>query len=236
MIRKLLATPVAVLLMLSAAPAWADGLLYQLPDDGTWVEFEAKIVMKVGDQERDAAGQLRMASVGTAIEDGKPCRWIEFKLAVKLGENERVIVTKLLIPEEQLAAGKKPVENRVRGWIRIGDGNDVVALTDQNLGPLPGFLANPLTDVKPLVEEVVESPLGKLSCAGLTGRTEFAERNNINKAAFRIRRHERAPFGVVSSQMKVDVERDGVVRESLDMALTIRAVGKGAKSELPDHH
>jgi len=231
---KLAAIVVAFLLLGCTTAARADGLFYQLPDDGAWVQFETRITMRRGDQMREGTGQLRMASVGAATEGGKPCRWIEFNLTVKVGDQERVIVAKLLVPESQLASGKKPVENRVRGWIRMSAGNDVVELTETNLGPIPAFLANPLTDVKQLEAEVVECPLGKLSCEGLSGRTEFLEGNSTNKITYQTRRHAKAPFGVVSSRMKIDVERDGAVAESVEMTLKVSDTGQGAKSELPD--
>ncbi|MDA1052056.1 MAG: hypothetical protein O3C40_16445 [Planctomycetota bacterium] len=182
MTRNLIMPLVIVLLLWEAVPVSADGLLYQLPVDGAWVLFDTKVTMTRGDQKRDATGQLRMASVGTATADGKKCRWIEFKLAMKVDDNERVIVAKVLVPELHLNEGQKPVENRVRGWIRLGEGTDVVELTEQNLGPIPGFMANPLTDVELLEAKLVESPLGKLSCVGLTGRAEFVEGTSTNKA------------------------------------------------------
>ena len=232
----LLTSFTTVLLVLAGIPAWADGLLYQLPEDGTWVQFASKVTIIRGDQMRNGTGTLRMSSVGTATEGGENCRWIEFNLTMKIDDNERTIVAKLLVPEAHLEEGQKPIENLERGWIRMRSDGTVRELTAQNLGPLPAFLANPLTDVKALPSEVVSSKLGDLSCAGLTGITEFVERNASNKVDFETRRHEKAPFGVVKSRMKVTVTRDGGMSETLDMDMTVSEFGKSAKSELPNNN
>lgn len=220
--------------VMSYVPAAADGLLYQLPEDGTWVQYEAKIAMTQGDNTRDATGTLRMSSVGAVTEGGKKCRWIEVNMTMVINGNKRAIVAKLLVPEAHLKEGGKPVENRVRGWIRMNSGSDIVELADEKPGPLPAFLSNPLTDVKLLKAITVNSKLGDLSCPGLTGHTEFTERRSTNKVTFETRRHERAPFGVVSSKMKISVEQDGKPAQILKMDMTLSDYGKSASSELTD--
>ena len=147
-----------------------------------------------------------------------------------------VMASSLKTSEVQDSAADDSVENRVRGWIRMGPDRDVEELTENNLGPIPAFLANPLTDVQQLEAEIVTSELGALPCPGLSGNTEFAERTSTNKVAYQTRRHEKAPFGVVTSRMAIEVQRDGINTESLDMALALRDFGTAAVSELPNHH
>jgi hypothetical protein len=162
--RNLITPLISVVLALSTGSAWADGLLYQLPADGSWVLYDALVTMTrendrgVETQNVKEESSLKMSSVGTSMEDGILCRWIEFNLTIKFDNTENVIVAKILIPESSLVAGKNPVENRIRGWIRNGIKSEVVELTDDNLGPIPVFLANPLTDVKALNEATIEIP------------------------------------------------------------------------------
>lgn len=229
---KIVSSCVAVFISVAVVPVSADGLLYQLPEDGEWVEFDSEVTMTQGDNTRTATGKLRMSSVGQVREDGKPCRWIEFKLMLNVDDNERVIVAKLLVPETHLKEGQRPVENRVRGWVRMGADREVEELTENNLGPVPAFLANPLSDVKQLEAEIVKSKLGELSCAGLTGRTAFVEGTANNRVTFETRRHQKAPFGVVASRMKIDVERDGKPGQAVEMNMTLSDFGKSARSEL----
>ena len=73
MMRRSIAPLITLLLALVAVPARADGLLYQLPQDGAWVLFNAEIALARGDQKLDATGSLRMSSVGTSEEDGAKC-------------------------------------------------------------------------------------------------------------------------------------------------------------------
>ena len=223
---------VAVLATLATVPVSADGLLYQLPEDGEWVQFDSEVTITRGDATKNATGTLRMSSVGAVTENGQKCRWIEFNLTLTVDGNERVIVAKVLLPEAHLKEGQKPIENRIRGWVRIDADADIVELTENNLGPIPAFLANPLTDVKKLEAVMVNSKLGDLSCVGLTGHTEFADGNTTNTVSYETRRHQKAPFGVVTSQLMIEVERDGKVAEKLGLDMKISDFGKSASSEL----
>ena len=214
--------------------AWSDGLVYKLPADGSWVQFDLKATAGGENQTRDFKGTLRVSSVGSSEEDGTKCRWVEIKMTMMVDDKNRVIVAKTLIPEVDLQRGKSPYDNMVRGWIRMSADGEAVQLTDSNKGPLPGFLAGPLKDYKPLEAMEIESSLGKLKCEGATGYVEFKDNVGDNKIDFENRLHEKAPFGVVSSTMNVTVRRNGEVRESIKMVLTLSKTGTGAKTELPD--
>jgi hypothetical protein len=220
--------------VLAGSTAWSDGLVYKLPADGSWVQFDLKAAAGRDGQSRDMTGTLRVSSVGSSEEDGTKCRWVEIKMTMVVGDKERVIIAKTLIPENDLQRGKSPSDNIVRGWIRMRPEGDAVKLTDSNKGPLPGFLSGPLKDSKKLKAAEIKSPLGNLMCEGVSGYVEFKENSNDNRIDFENRLHEKAPFGVVSSTMNVAVKRDGEVRESIKMVLTLSETGAGAKTELPD--
>lgn len=232
--RKLSAT-VLGLLVLAGTTARADGLLYQLPENGAWVKFDLEMEMERGEVKQEGGGSLRMSSVGMSVEGDKKCRWIEFRLDFKAGERKRTIVAKALVPESELKEGKDPLANRVRGWIKMQD-RDVVELTDDKLGPMSAFMAPALTDVKELEPSAVESKLGKLSCAGLTGQTTFKEGSATNAVKLETRRHAKAPFGVVTSKMAIEILRDGEVTGAAKMNFTLSDFGDGAKSELADNN
>ena len=234
--RTMLIALVAALIFFNTSSAHADGLLYQLPEDGAWVLFDTQGKMTHGDQSQEFTGSLRMSSVGKVTEDDKPCRWIEFELTINLGERSRLIVAKVLIPEAELKEGQQPVDNRVRGYVKMGAEGEAVVLNEGNLGPIPAFLANPLLEKQELKAEVVESKLGKLSCRGLTGFVEFAEGTATNHATFNTRRHEKAPFGVVTCQMNIKATRDGTVTDRVEMPLVLSDFGVDAKTKLPDQN
>ena len=216
-------------LLLTPLTTRADGLLYQLPKDGAWVLFDLEMSAK----DRMTKGTLKMSSVGAVKVDNKPCRWIELKMTVKMDEREETYVAKLLAPEKDLREGGKPFENRIRGWLKERLDGEVAELDEKNQGPVPIFLSSPLKDAKKLEPKIVESKLGKLKCAGVTGHIEYKEGEGKIKVTFETRRHKNAPFGVVTSNIKLEVERNGN-REEFKMTFKLREVGKGAVSDLPD--
>jgi hypothetical protein len=232
--RILLATVAACTLAPAVLPA--DGLIYQLPDDGTWAQYDLKFTMLRGDQRREATGTLRVASVGKASADGKDGRWIEFRLDLMLPDgNEQTIIAKVLVPEEQLVAGKTPIDHIARGWIKLGNDREPEALNDDNRGPLPIFLAGPGTDHKALDAAKIENAkLGEIEAAGDSGTIEYQEQTRKLAAKYETRRHEKAPFGLVSMSIEVESEQNGQRAADTNATLTLAETGDTALSDLPN--
>jgi hypothetical protein len=91
----------------------ADGLLFQLPEDGSWVRFKMKYEQdktQRGKGVKRAEGAIKISSVGVLTTGGEACRWIEIETTQRRLEdppkNERGRVFKLLIPEKFLQQGK----------------------------------------------------------------------------------------------------------------------------------
>src|SRR5262249_12441601 len=101
--------------------ARADGLLYQLPEDGSWIRFAAQYTYKFDGMEKvgQGTGTMTMASIGKAREGGEECRWIEFNVKLKDDGGEHTLIRKLLIPEKYLKKGENPTEHVVRGWAKF---------------------------------------------------------------------------------------------------------------------
>src|SRR5262249_5549019 len=199
--------------------ARADGLLYQLPEDRSWVRFDARYTFKLDGMEQagQGTGTLIMASVGKALEGSEACRWIEFKIHLKDSGMEHTLIRKLLIPEKYLKKGENPTEHVVRGWAKY-DNEDVARAVPVH-GWWPAYLAGPLQDERKLDKQLVESKLGALECEGVTGWIEYQEGDLHTRATFETRLHEEAPFGVVSSRMRFEVTRDGKVQRTIDATL-----------------
>lgn len=218
----------------------ADGLVYRLPEDGAKVKYDLEFKGgRAGGEERTGTGSLTISSVGQETVDNEKCRWIEFRMATKIGNDpgERVITSKLLIPEKHIGKDKSPGENIVRGWIRMGEGpaQELKDLKQQIAGPLAAFLTGPLKDAKDLEKAEVESKLGKLPCAGQTGTVSVEQGDAKVAVTFENRLHEKAPFGVVTAVMKFDVTRNGMTREGGTITMKLADVGTKAVSELPDN-
>ncbi len=233
--RALFSSLVLVLLM-GSQTAWADGLFYQLPADGSSVVFDLKMKADAGGEEREGGGSLTMSSVGQAEVDGEKARWIEFKMVMQMGEREQTIIAKTLVPEKHLKLGENPFANFSKAWLKQGDRDpkEIKEAVGNDAGPLPAFLSGPLNNKEELEAVEVESGLGKLKCRGVTGDLELDEGNQKIKIAFENRLHNMAPFGVVTSKMKFKVTRDGEAFEGGTLNLSLKEVGTNAKSELPD--
>ena len=142
------------LLVIPSAATLADGLIYKLPKDGTSVEFEMKASFGRNGQKIESNGTFSMSSVGKETVDGETCRWIEFKMVMKMEGNEQTIVAKVLVPEKQLTAGKHPFSHVKKAWLKQGD-REAKELSDGEIlgndgGPLPAFLGGPFSDAKKL--------------------------------------------------------------------------------------
>ncbi|MHC4401541.1 MAG: hypothetical protein ACYTG0_17855 [Planctomycetota bacterium] len=241
---------VAVVVALASGPALADGLFYQLPDDGTWARYEYKMSGEFSGptmSEIELKGSMRMASVGQATEKNEPCRWIEvsFDRADELKITydkvpepttfERDVI-KVLIPERHLEVGKPMLDHAIRGWARRGDREPTGLKDPKDLNDsfLPIVLAPPLKDVKRLDAIVIEGKLGKLSCAGVTGRAEYDAGSATMRVEMENRLHRKAPFGVVTSRWAVERKEDGKTMAKMTFDLRLSDFGDGAKSELPD--
>ena len=223
--------------MLSAPGAMADGLLYDMPKDGAWVKYDLELVMGKGQQQMKVAGHMIMSVTGTVKENDKTYRWVEFQRGMRAGNREETIFGKVLVPDEHLKKGGKPMEHWGRGWLKDGNGQ-AKALTMDDLGPLPAFLASPLSDTKDLKKKEIESKLGKLECAGVSGVAKYEERpGRTTVVTFdEIRLHEKAPFGVVSASMNVQTIREnGQARDQGSLTLKLVDTGDDAKTALPEN-
>ena len=230
-------------LLTFASGARADGLLYQLPEDGSWVRFHVTMTMEHGDAEPGKmTGSLTMRSVGQETVEGDKCRWIELELIPdKPGDQQAPpqgpphIIMKVLLPESNLQKGKEPLDHLVKGWMKEGD-EEPRELKDPNsehTGPLPAFLSGPLRDVKELDKKTIDTKLGMLECPGITAHNVYKQGEATTTVEFETRLHDKAPFGVVSSKLKYDSKR-GDNEEKGTLALDLEETGQDAKSSLPD--
>lgn len=219
-----------------AIEAHADGLIYQLPADGTAALFETETNFLLDGQDRSVKGTLSIASVGQQVVDNETCRWIEVKSVTNAGGSERITIAKCLIPEQHLARGKSPVAHVVRGWIKSGDGEpqEVKELKSPGARILSMALAGPGANLIELESSEIDGKLGKLACQGEAGDLDF-QRDSLSVALhYETRLHEKAPFGVVSALWKFDVTASGQPRGSRTTRLTLTDLNPTALSELPD--
>ena len=210
--------------------ARADGLIYRLPKDGTSVRFQSKGSFEGNGRTAEFDGTMSMSSVGKETVGGEECRWIEFQMVANQDGRPRVALFKLLIPEKQLTAGKSPASHVKKMWFRQGNRRvrEITDLSDPEAFLLPAFLAGPFEDVKKLDATTVNCGLGKLECEGVTGVTAFDQRSGEFEVTFTNRLNDKAPFGVVASEMKVKESRKGQQISSGTWTFSAIEVGKDA--------
>jgi hypothetical protein len=237
----------------SASALHADGLLYRLPKDGTWVRYSAKQIIAFPEQGKvekmTAEGTLTLASVGQATVKGEACRWIEVVTQAKpsTGGGEVKSIFKALIPERHLKTGGSPLMHWIKGWAKFGD-QEPQELTKELLSnsamTLNIIASGPLQDSKPLKRKVIETKLGKLTCEGVSGQLILKGASVSVKNGEVTRRDmklsvenyfsDKVPFGVAFSRMRAGVDMGEMPATLLEAEFILQAVGTDAKSQLPD--
>src|SRR6185437_10830959 len=128
--------------------ARADGLIYQLPEDGAQVRYDTEITTSVGGQDVGSKGSVTISSVGAVLVDNEKCRWIEIKMISSDDGQERLVIAKALIPEKHFGKGKPAGDHMIRGWLKIGDNEaqEIKDLKAPTALPLRVFLGGPPTN------------------------------------------------------------------------------------------
>ena len=234
---------IVVLFLLAPLSSQAEGLLYQLPEDGTWVRFDLDEVQTSPEKpERRLSGLLFLRSVGRTFMEGEPCRWIEIECERVDGANQHHNVFKLLIPEKRLKAGESPLDHVVRGWYQ--QSQKARLLTFEITGPdspharlvhlARPYLQGPLQELKRLDEKIVDPKLGLLECEHVEGWIQHKHDIHQTEARYRLLLNEKAPFGVVSADIDVTVQRNGQFWVATKCSLKLADFGENASSALPE--
>ena len=240
--RTLLIPIFTAVLALLVTDASANSIIYKLPKDGTWAVYEGDYTMEIGDRRQEGKGKLWIGSVGETTVDGKKCRWIEARFDMPRGNSGRdKSVLKFLVPEEELAKGRSPLEHVVRAWFKDGSkGTKKIENANKpTLTPLPLLLAPPLKNEKKLPAEKVTSKLGELSCEGVTGTFKMPVPEALASTlsaeiTVENRLSDKAPFGVITfkwvNRAKMGSQMPPAT-QTIDFKLT--DLGTDAKSKLP---
>ncbi|HEY3391968.1 MAG TPA: hypothetical protein VGK58_04635 [Lacipirellulaceae bacterium] len=140
----------------------ADGLIFSLPPDGTWVEYvgsgqyrcefsvpedvlkrmdpAGKAQMEALSRPQELQETIRVSSVGVDKYAERGCRWIELRSSSKRissGSQEEhpnpIYLLKMLIPEKYLNRGNDPLDNAVLTFFNPKDSDRA------KVAPEPGF-------------------------------------------------------------------------------------------------
>jgi hypothetical protein len=241
----------------STSLARGDGLIFQLPSDGSWARFAVKTD---GTQQIEGLTHtiattwtLTVSSVGRVTQNQQASRWIELKTDATGEGVYPKLVLKMLIPEKRLQRGHDPLAYSLKTFFDpkpmdekkaplvesfIDDGfNRIQYEIDRFRMDFP----RPLYNSKTLEKETIETPAGRFEdCEVLTGTSSYdgplvQDGRSVFRGNYRIVVHPKAPFGVVSMQVESEGREfgdDQVLRVKVKRTLLLNAVGENAVSAL----
>ena len=212
-----------LLCLLLANPVHAQGLLWSLPEDGTWVRYEGSYTQNVrrpnstqGDLKLTWTRHLTIKSVGSSEEaydeQIQPCRWIEIKVVtgrdfeglVDAGPGGTRIY-KLLVPEaaitgqilddEGILVSHIPV---VRGYRKLGD-EDPQPITSGvfQIYPIVSFLQHYRNLAAETTEaEQLQVTSGFVNAVSWKGQLTMEGRTTRSRNEAEMWRSDDVPFGV----------------------------------------
>lgn len=256
------------------SPLRADGLLRRLPPDGTAVKYDlvqsgTYRICEMGLESCesisvDGTGHVRIATVGTATVAGLTCRWIEIEKDIRVGDRQVFSLTKLLVPEVDLADGSRPLARAFR-VLRTTDPERAPQLMmgekqrQEALAQLQELIPNAPGDSNRVnskfTNQEIELESGKLQCTCHvfdSVEDRYATHGPHRVQAYRVFRvfvDDSSPTGVVSMVMhsesqtisaphmeglKTDTDRLQHASGSVITRLTLREVAADATSKFPD--
>jgi hypothetical protein len=243
--------------------ASADGLIFQLPPDGTWAtfagEFEAKFSavgitpkgkVEMPEQKVTIKGTLTVSSVGAVERNELNCRWIELKTESKIEGGQKTDVLKMLIPEEYLVRGQDPLAHSVLTFFSPKEADKAGLLDEEGFNRIQYEIdrvrlsfPKPLENAKIVKGETVKTDAGVFeNCEVITGTTSYdgplaADGRMHLKGTYRIVVHPKAPFGVVALESQNEgreLSSTSIVSLAGTAKFKLTKTGKGAVSDLPD--
>jgi hypothetical protein len=250
----------------AAAAPW-----YPLPADGSTVTFA--ISDEVSDLHPVPPGTkahlptnlsikttLMLRSVGQAVWNGQPCRWIEIKLVKRPGDLDptgRILILKLLVPEQRFAAGDYPLRHVTKAyrldssWTETIDTtlanriDEDAALLQYELDRFLPALPAPPKDAKWTMNQSVETPLGKIDAtradfvANYEGKLSGGKSGKWTwQAQYQVWLSPACPFGMArldfeSTNTELDDYGKGISMK-LRRKMILQNSGTGAVSDLPN--
>ena len=154
-----------LVLALVGTPAFGQtkpALLYSLPPDGTWVEFE---MTRPGGEAGHETARLRLGSVGKEVVNGAPHRWIEIRRETATEGKPMTVLAKILIAEsafgdstlkkESVAKAFEQKSSQMMRRLSPEQADDLITF---------GFRGDSYRLIAVNDKEELTTPLGKFSC------------------------------------------------------------------------
>ncbi|HEX5269021.1 MAG TPA: hypothetical protein VFW33_00975 [Gemmataceae bacterium] len=198
--------------------------LYSLPADGSWVEYEWKLVEP---GKPDRAGLLRISLVGGKEVDGVAHCWVELAKESRDGDRVDRQVRKLLIKRKALEEGLPLEGNVAAGYRKAGRDGAVERLAGRGLTDLlgMGFEGSGAVPREVRAAEKVETKLGDYSARHVAARVDAPRRLSYDGWLT-----GEVPFGWA----KIEVREWVGEKVRRTCVVTAKTSGRDARSELDE--
>lgn len=235
---------ICVLCLLSlslSGSALAEGIIYQLPDDGAWIRFkvDGKAIAPDGAVTVTIEGTHTLRSVGRTTVDDKQCRWIELETEStfqRKGGQPAVLkeIIKVLIPEMYLVKGENPREHVLKAYKGTSAQTirelDLKGKDAREIQALDELFHTPLKQVAALTASEIKTEKRTWTCEGFTGKSDedgtvFTTETRTNKEV---------PFGVVTYRYENERQRNNQSQGKRTMEWRLVEFGKDASSDAPN--
>jgi len=228
----------------------------ELPKDGAWARY---YVQSKGPDGTEHTFHTTIRFVGTVVEKGKRCRWVEWTEAVPADGDDgkktiRKSVLKFLFTEKSLRESSQPLPEFIRGWsgeegkppspLETTQRNrETTNISGTNLVFLPGVLKTTKATRNP---RTVDYQQGQLRLkTGRSGTYEAVYHPSTVplvftwKTDYELWLHKDVPLGMASTRMKMvfirkDAKGKKTVRDLATIEWWVEAWGTDAKSAFPD--
>lgn len=241
MVRSFLFTLVVSAFLAPTASAFAQGLIWKLPEDGKFVRFEGKYSQVEARTDKDPITidwiqHITIKSVGQEMRDYKgaqvQCRWLEFKIQTgKAGQGkvetglvgERLY--KVLIPEQAIIAKTRDADGIVVTYLPIVEGffmqgNDATQKVQLKHGVFNVFPKVSLVrHHKDFEEPIADSVSIQNNDVDVQMyRASLAQESLTDKVQHetKLYRSDAMPFGLAQWSVKINLERKAQIDDRSD--------------------
>ncbi len=211
-------------------------LVQTLPPDGSWVNFNVKLVVLDQDFELTAIAR----SVGKATYEGKQCRYIEYEQSNEMPPGINLpqlgnLTWRMLVPDEEFGEGKDPLRKAVKTWVKYDKMEPEAVESIEHKDPYFAVLfQGPRTNLK--IQDAKEKIIwqrGELECTVITGQNDLDLAGVKLAMTHRIFRNRDVPFGIGAVQQDLKVSLGGQ-EQQVTIRASLRDFGKDAKAKLPE--
>lgn len=209
--------------LLAAGPLFGQApvsLLYSLPADETWAEFEWKSIGKDG---KERTGTLQISSVGTKQIQAVPYRWIEIAMGPAGESQDKRKIRKVLVAENAFGGGKDKLAAVAEGY-ELVDGTSVKKLTVEQVNHFlqMGIHSDKMTFTTVRDPEEIQTKLGKYAARHVL----IGGESNKRAVEYHAWLSKDAPFGWAKIELHDQTDK---MRSQLIFSAAATGTGHGAK-------